>query len=986
MTATFGAQIVKSESFCLGTGNRRLTRLARREATTLAHLTVVAALIVAFSISAALVVAQESQGTISGLVSDPTGALIPNAQISALNSSGVTATAISDERGVYALRLSPGQYQIEVSAAEFESSIPIVLHIVAGQTVTRNFSLAMAVVKEQVRVSEDATVETEPASNASAITLRGSSLETLSDDRDDLAEDLAALAGPSAGPEGGEIYVDGFSGGKLPPKSSIREIRVNQNPFSAEYDRVGFGRIEILTKPGADNFHGDARFNFGDSLFYAKNPFAAEKPDFQRRIFEGTVTGPLKRKASFTLQFENRNIGQTAVINAIVLDPNLSPIAYRNSILNPTTNTEASVRLDYQLSENHTLTGRYEWERNTETNAGLDSFSLPSTAYNVDEREHLLQLTETAILNPTTVHDFRFQYRRSHDVSRGLDSSPTVSVPDAFTGGGSTMGLSGLTEDRFEIHDMLSLIRGQHTLKFGGRVRIINESNRSMENYNGFYLFSTVDAYRITETGLRDGLSPSQIRGLGGGASQFALTSGNPVAAVTQVDAGLFIQDDWRLRKNLTLSAGLRFEKQNNINDWRSWAPRVGMAWAPRSGTDQPLFVLRAGLGLFYERIRESLVLDTKRLNGISQQEFLIPNPDSYPYVPSADELSGFGQQQVVRVFGDGLRAPFVRQFTFTIEKEFFKKLTVSSSYVNSHGVDSLRSENTNAFLPGTYDPFVPDSGIRPLPGGNIYAYQSNGRFSQNQFITNVNAKISKRFNMQGYYAWGSALSDTDGAQTFPANLYDLSSEYGRAGYDVGHRAFISGSFTAPLDFVLSPFIVAHSGGPFDITTGDDYNGDSIFNDRPAWATDLARTSVVQTRWGAFDTRPQTGQVFIPRNLGTSPGMFAVNLRLSKSFGFGPILDAAQSQSQSMTQGPPGSHGPGGGHGGHHDRESSTSDRNYTITFSAAARNLFNRVNLDTPVGNLSSPVFGKSTSIHGFGHGSASANRTLDFQVRFSF
>jgi hypothetical protein len=256
-----------------------------------------------------------------------------------------------------------------------------------------------------------------------------------------------------------------------------------------------------------------------------------------------------------------------------------------------------------------------------------------------------------------------------------------------------------------------------------------------MENYNGIFTFGTFDAYRITETSLRDGFSPSQIRALGGGASQFTLASGNPVAELTQFDAGLFVQDDWRVRNDLTLSAGLRFEKQNNINDWRGWAPRAGIAWAPRpAGGRRPFVVIRAGLGLFYDRIRENLVLDTKRLNGVSQQAFVISHPDFYPTVPTIAELSDFGQEQVVRKLGHGLRAPYTRQFALTLERQLFSKLTLSGTYTNSVGVDSLRSQNVNAYLPGSYDPLVPSSGTRPFSGGNVYAYESNGRFSQNQF------------------------------------------------------------------------------------------------------------------------------------------------------------------------------------------------------------------------------------------------------------
>ncbi len=751
--------------------------------------------------------AQGNAGTVSGVISDPTGALIPNAQVSATRSDGVTTNAASDARGLYTLHLPPGEYRVQVSAAGFESSKATTVRVLAGRTLSHNVQLALGIVEEQVRVSGESTVDTEPANNGSAITLSGSSLESLADDPEDLAQDLTALAGPSAGPDGGEIYVDGFSGGKIPPKSSIREIRVNQSPFSAEYDRIGFGRIEILTKPGAADFHGEARFNFGDSMFYSRNPFATEKPAYQRRMLEATSTGPLSDKASFTLQLERRDIGQASVINAQTLDSNLNPFSYRDSVLSPATNTEVSARLDYQLNQNHTLTGRYEWERDTETNAGLDAFSLPSTSYNSDEREHLFQITETAILNPQAVHEIRFQYRRSHDVLQGLNAGPALEVLGAFTGGGSSMGLSGLTENRHEFHDVLSLARGRHNLKLGGRLRVINESNRSMENYNGLFTFTSLDAYRITEAGLRDGLLPSQIRELGGGASQFTLVTGNPVAELTQVDAGLFVQDDWRVRNNVTLSAGLRFEKQSNISDWRSWAPRAGLAWAPSGSNGRPPFaVIRAGFGIFYDRVRESLVLDTRRLNGLSQQEFLIPNPDFYPTVPPAGDLSGFAQQQVVRVLGAGLRAPYTQQLALTVERQFLRKVTLSATYTNSRGVDSLRSRNINAFLPGTYDPLVPDSGVRPFSGGNIYAYESAGRFRQHQFLANINARISNRHALFGYYTWSSANSDTDGAQSFPGNPYNLASEYSRAGFDVRHRAFIGGTLTGPFGRHTQPF------------------------------------------------------------------------------------------------------------------------------------------------------------------------------------
>jgi hypothetical protein len=137
-----------------------------------------------------------------------------------------------------------------------------------------SLKLKVAAVQQQTTVQENAntSVSTESANNASALVLRGKDLESLADDPEDLGADLQALAGPSAGPGGSSIFIDGFSGGQLPSKDSIREIRINQNPFSPEYDKLGYGRIEILTKPAADKFHGTGYYNFGDDVWNSRNP------------------------------------------------------------------------------------------------------------------------------------------------------------------------------------------------------------------------------------------------------------------------------------------------------------------------------------------------------------------------------------------------------------------------------------------------------------------------------------------------------------------------------------------------------------------------------------------------------------------------------------------------------------------------------------------------------------------------------------------
>ena len=708
---------------------------------------------------------------------------------------------------------------------------------------------------------------------------------------------------------------------------------------------------------------------------------------------EATISGPLGKKASFFFEFERRDIGDTSVINATVLDRSLQIAPYRQSVMSPTVHPELSVRLDYQLSKNHTLVGRYELEDRSQENAGLDAFSLPTRAYQLDGREQFVQLTESAVLSPTALNEVRFQYRRDTSDSSALSFDPVTLVPQAFSDGGANVGLSGFVKNRWELTNVFSLSRGPHTIKLGGRIRMTILDDESMQNFNGMFRFDSMESYQTTEMGLTNGLTGQQIRVLGGGASQFSLTQGNPFVGVNQIDGGLFIQDDWRVAPKLTLSGGLRYELQNNISDWHDFAPRVGFAWAPgRNG--QPFVVVRGGFGLFYQRVSETLTLNAKRLNGTRQRQYLIMNPDFYPTIPSPDLLAANAAAQAIRVMQPSLRAPRLMQMAFSVERQLLKGLMTSVTYSHTRSWDTLLSRNVNAPLRGTYDPSVPGSGIRPLGGSNdVYAYVSGGSFRQHQLIFNANARPTKRTNLFGFYVLNMANSDSDGAENFPANQYDLPLDYSRSAYDIRHRMTLGGTITAPFGFSFSPFVVVHSGAPFNITTGQDLNGDSIYTDRPAWATDLTRASVVRTKWGNFDTDPLPGQTIIPRNLGGGPAHAVVNLRASRSFGFGrsegevaAVGDATPHASAAPIGGWPGG---GGGHfGGHTDAHGSAGSLNqrYVVTFSVSARNLLNTVNLAVPIGNLSSPMFGTSNAIDTGPHSGSAGNRTIELQTRFSF
>jgi len=1000
--------------------------------------------------------AQGGGGTLRGRVADQFGGILIGATVTAADANGAEKTATTNEEGVYQFTgLAPGLYTVRVQSPGFALYENTTIQVSPGRSASLDITLEVAIAEEEVTVAGQAPVSTEPENNAGAIVLRGADIEALPEDPDDLADALQALAGPSAGPNGGQIYIDGFTGGRLPPRESIREVRLNQNPFSAEYDRLGFGRIEILTKPGTDRFRGQAFFNFNDESLNSRNPFAPNRAPFQSRQYGGNVSGPLvSKKASYFFDFERRETDDNEIINATILDPSLAITPFGFTALTPERRTTFSPRFDYQLNEANTLVARYTYSRSQQLNDGVGDFDLLSRAYNASTSQHSFQLTETAIINSSIVNETRFQFVRSQREQEGDNSAPTIRVLDAFTGGGSQVGFSFNRENRWEASNNTSWGLGNHALKFGARVRGTSLTNSSPNNFAGAFTFAggfapqldanngvvtgadgqpvlvpitSIERYRRTLLFQQQGISSAQIRQLGGGATQFTIAGGNPETEISQVDFGAFVQDDWRVRPDFTLSLGLRYEAQTNIRNNLNFAPRIAFAYSPGAGGQrQPKTVIRGGFGVFYDRVGENLSLQVARFNGTNQQQFLITDPsvldfaqftlDGVTNVPTVDTLSSFARPQTTWRMAEDLQAPYTIQSSFSVERQLPYNLTFAATYINARSFHLLRARNINAPLPGTFTPGVAGSGVFPLgAAGNVYQYESSGRLNQNQLILGVRSRLNPRLTFFANYVLGKAKSDTDGAGTFPADGFDLSAEYGRASFDVRHNFRLGGTINAPWGLRFNPFVIASSGRPFNITTGRDINGDSLFTDRPALATNLTKPGVIVTEFGAFDPNPAPGQELIPRNFGSGPSFFTANLGISRTFGFGGNLRGVASTSATQDSGAPnagagggrggfggggrqggggGGRGGRGGGGGRFGGDAASSDSRYNLTLSVQMQNIFNNTNEATPVGNLSSSLFGQSLSTAGgFGGGGgggggnpAAGNRRIIGQIRFSF
>ena len=643
--------------------------------------------------------AQNSVGTatLRGQVTDPSGSFVTTATIVLTTPGGDAITAATDKNGNYEIKgLAAGKYDLKVIATGFTDFENAGVDVAAGQVNKLDVKLAIQTQEEKVVVTDQAAaaLSVDPAANAGAIVIQGRDLEALSDDPDELQSDLQALAGPSAGPNGGQIYIDGFTAGTLPPKASIREIRINQNPFSSEYDKLGYGRIEILTKPGTDQWHGQLYMSGTTSSFNSRNPVESlpdgeEPPGYESTQFSGNIGGPLSKKASMFFNYEQRNINNLNVVSAQVVDPTTFEIVpFSQAVPNPDFRINLSPRLDYQVNGNNTLSVRYQYYRQTQDNESVGAFSLASLGTNQYDAENTLQINDTQTLSPRTINETKLQY--IHEVANQVpvSTAPMVKVSSAFSDGGNSTGINDDTQNRYELQNETYMTFGKHSLKYGGRLRATTDDNSTNANFNSEYSFgkrqlpgcvpTTVDncqitpleAYQITLKGQAAGLPFSAIQAMGGGASFYTLAvnpAGRAATDVTYVDGALFVQDDWKIRSNITLSGGLRYETQNSLGDHADFAPRLGLAWGigAKGKSGSPKMVLRAGYGIFYNRFTEDLILTEQLNNGVTQQTFLVQNPAFFnPNVvvpPSGFNAATLAPQTIYQT-NSNLRTPYTMQ------------------------------------------------------------------------------------------------------------------------------------------------------------------------------------------------------------------------------------------------------------------------------------------------------------------------------------
>src|SRR5215217_380808 len=902
-------------------------------------------------ISAALGIAQQTRGTLRGFITDELGAVIVGVNVTLTDATGVQKKTTTNGEGVYTFAgLAPGKYSLQAFAPGFALSEAKEVDVTGAR---QSVDLTLRVTIEEKVTVADTAVSTEATNNANQTVIAGKDLDALPDDPAELAAALQALAGPSVGPNGGQIFIDGFTGGTLPSKDAIREIRINQNPFAAENDQPS-GRIEVLTRPGTDKLRGGTSMNFTDESLNSRNPFSvtsSKRTPFQVRQYEMNLSGPLvARKASYFFNFGRIETDDNELVRAKVLDDNLNIVDFGQSFLVPRRNTFFSPRIDYAINTNNTLIFRYNFNRSRTDNQGVVGFSLPERGYDVVSTNQNIQLTETAILNPTTINETRFQFSHGRNQQIGDSSVPVLDVSGAFSSGSSQVGHSVNKRQSWELNNFTAKQRGAHAIKFGGRVRHVKIDDTNEGNFGGSWAFTggfgltSIERYQLTVRLQEQGLTPEQIRAAGGGAASFRINSGNAFADVSQTDYGVFIQDDWRVRPNITFSYGLRYETQTNAHSKYDFAPRMAVAWSPGAANSArpPKMVIRFGTGIFFNRFNENSTLQTNRFNGVTilqtsvtePAERLLPPTVAQQQLPnvaavysllnqwsptSVPSVTGIPTtQQTIWQVDPNLQVPTVFVVGTQVERQLQRNITMFAGFYNIRIVHVIRARDVNAPLPSTITPLTPN-GVRPDPTqGEIYRYEASGQFNQRQFFIGFNNRLSRMFSLSGNYSLSKSTNDTDGqgSALFPMNSYDTSGEFGRSSFDIRHRFSLFGTVNLPWwKLVLNPIVVANTGPGFNIITGQDLNLDRQVNERPSFAGPNANCSAQTircTRFGNFNLAPLPGETIIPRNYGQAPGSFVVNLRVSRAFAFVNKGNAAAAPA-----GPAGSERrPAGGPGG----------------------------------------------------------------------
>ena len=863
-----------------------------------AGLQIVGTLVAAVVLTGTTAAAQSRGGaSLRITVLDETAAVLPGATVLLVGDDGVEHTLQVDEVGVVvAADLTPGTYTVGATFPGFRAaSAAITLKRGVNQT-TLTLSVAMS---EEVMVEE--ADPSERRDNGFTTTLTRDEINGLSDDPDEMADQLAEMAGPGA-----QIFVDGFRGGRLPPKDQIQQIRFRTNSYAAEYHDAGMVRVEVITKPGMGAWRSRVTFGFRDESLNARNAFADTRPPDQVKRVQVSSQGPIvKGKTSVTFSVEANQAYDSQTIVAATPAGDVRDVVRRpNDVVN------ANIRVEQALGPGSALRAEYQRRTQDRRNLGVGDFELPEHAYGTGSVTDTIRLRNTRVLGKKAFSELKFEFVQSSTENTSFAQTPTLRVLDAFTGGGA--GQTGTREGRqFVLDQSLDFTVRKHAIRAGLLFEAGRWDSTQQTNANGTYTFSSLADFQA-------GLARTYTRRVG-----------DPAVSYSQYQAGWYVQDDFRLKRNLQVSLGLRQEVQTHVDDKWNLAPRAAFTWTVAK------INVRGGWGVFYDWFESGSYEQTVRVDGIKQVDEVIVNPIFPVTATSAGTRLPASRIQTAANLGQ----PVVQQASVGFDRNLKTWLGIRGDYMWTRGYRMLRSVNVNA----------PIDGVRPDPlVGNVSQLQATGERAQDRVNVGVNVRVpDRRIFGNVMYQWANTRNYADGPLSLPSNSNDPDADWGPAMQDVRHRVFFMANFPLTYGLRAGLNVQATSGRPYNITTGLDGNGDTVFNDRPAG---------------------------VGRNSARATGQVTADLRITRSFNLGGRLGGGP---EGVPMGgppmpPPGGAaaqrgmggGPGGGDGGGPQMVvMEGSNSRYRLDLYANIQNLFNRTNLNSFTGNQLSPFFGVATS-----------------------
>jgi Carboxypeptidase regulatory-like domain len=721
-------------------------------------------------------------------VIDQTGAAIPNARVT-INKRRQTLTTGKPGEVNFG-DLAPGKYQLQIVAEGFA---PVTVEDVNVRPGANNLEVKLDVagVQEEVTVGRDKREAGADPRGAVSAVLTEEQIAQLPDDPEEFEQALRNLAGPGA-----NFRVNGFRGGKLPPKSQIREIRFRTNAYAAESHESSFMNVDIFTKPGLENWHGGFNIGFRDESLNARNAFAPARAAEQNRRFGFEFGGPLwKKRTSMFLSADGVNSYEAKTVFALLPDG-----LFNDTVRQPWRTLNLNARVEHLSTPTHT--SRVEYQRNAtrRDNNGVGNFDLQERGYTTDSAERVIRFADSGAVGKKLFNEVRFQaIWQDVDVS-SLSDATTIQVLGAFNSGGAQIASSRRSRE-LELADNLDLPFKKHGMRAGFQLEALSYDSTDLRNQNGAFIFSGLEAFRA------------------GRPTTFKRRSGAGRVAFDQLQFGWYAQDDWRIHKSLTLSFGARHEVQTNLNDRNNFMPRAGFAWSPfKKGNT----TIRGGGGIFYDWFAAETYEQALRVNGQQQSDLDIRNP-GFP--------DPFGVGTAVTLpasriqIDPNLRMPYVSQASIGVEQSLPHNIRLMSQYSYRRGIHQLRGRNVNAPIDGV----LPDQSA-----GVVTQIESSADSFNHLLFVNFNwAKIGK-FMIGAAYVLSKTSDETDGALSLPADNFDLRGERGPSQQDTRHRFNILTNFRLTKSLSLSSIFNASSARPYNITTGFDDNKDLSVNDRPA--------------------------------------------------------------------------------------------------------------------------------------------------------